>query len=106
MGRPFPCNRCSNNNFRTEIDLKDHEVLHDKRELFTCIKCNASFRYQRYLINHEKSVHKPIHEGTNFPCHWIFNSGHKCDKSFSTISYLDAHIDGHNSAWPFQCRIC
>jgi len=71
--------------FKSEADLKSHQVVHTKEKPFHCHECPAAFAQKSSLQDH-LNVHRKT-----FQCE-------KCKSCFSRDRYLRAHNCGPSSA--------
>jgi uncharacterized C2H2 Zn-finger protein len=64
--RPFRCPHCPDKAFRRSDNLKYHLSSHQTERSFMCARCAKSFRTQKDLKSHEKTVHVEVGGGVAF----------------------------------------
>lgn len=108
--------------------MKNHLVIHEKRETIKCELCSKTFLYQVSLKNHIKYVHEnqpkvegkvcsycgfkahdPIELREHLKNHTIdrpFACSH-CDKTYRRAAHLKGHISlVHLDIRKYQCKFC
>lgn len=90
----YKCRFC-NKGFNFSHHLKNHEKIHEAKELFACTICEKTF-----ITKDRLHLHLRIHS-SNKP-----HSCTICEKSFISKSSLAIHYAKHSTQKPFQCSIC
>ena len=97
--RSFVCPRSDcNQAFKTNSDLKRHELTHSSEKPFKCDECGQRFKSNGYLPKHKRFVHSKVRQ---FVCRI-----NDCNKRFKTKSQLNSHTQIHSSEKPFKCTEC
>jgi len=77
-----------------------HALNEHMEKSFICDLCGQGFVTERSLVNHTNYHHnKGRPTGQLYPCSF-------CQKSFRTVSYLEAHENEHRGLRPYQCDAC
>ncbi|CAH1778630.1 unnamed protein product [Owenia fusiformis] len=90
----FQCKKCDRA-FKTEMNLKSHELSHSNMKHFLCDECGAGFTNKHALKRHT-FTHYPIED---FPCP-------TCGKLFKKRDHMKRHLmTTHVNVKPFKCTI-
>lgn len=91
--KDWECDIC-HNFYKTRRYLIDHKKKTHFSEMVTCDICGQKFKGKSYL-----EIHKQTHGPRDKKCP-------HCDKGFTTIMYLKAHLLTHEEKKRFRCEKC
>lgn len=120
--RPYVCTyEGCNKAYSNSSQLLQHSRLHTGGKPYQCSHCDKSFTFANEHKEHIRDVHtnSTLHKCSY--CHKIYSSEeelslHKtkehrvecevCNKTFSRLAYLEAHIKVHEGDGKFNCSTC
>ncbi len=91
-GKPYQCPECPET-FALISQFKNHLLsAHDDTKELRCSDCFKLFADAQELLSHRNKEHR-------LECEI-------CNKSFSKLGFLQAHVEVHNGPSLFNCRYC
>ena len=96
QGKSFECQKCEKT-FKTNVDLKKHQIEHSYLKPFKCPKCEHRSKYRNNMASHI-TKHNEV-DKKSFQCQL-------CIKTFKSSKHLTKHTICHFDGKPFACLKC